>query len=125
MMAIREHAEHTSGLPAPVLLGIVRDTLPGISTIAQALRNPRIWQNRTHVATQYTDNTGYRGGAGIEPVGTEAEAERIARSERAWEVAERHILAAIPKNWFQAVGVQFDLLAWAVHMSELGPANPW
>lgn len=123
MMAIRQHAEPTNGLPAPVLLGIVRDTPPGVSAIAQALRNPRIWQNRTQVANHYANRTGYSGGAGIEEVGTEAEAERLARAEGAWEVGERHVLAAIPKNWFLDVGVQFDLLSWAVHIAELGPAT--
>src|SRR5438445_754726 len=98
MMVIRQHAELTSGLPAPVVLGIVRDTPPGVSSIAQALRNPKIWQNRTQVANHYENSTGYRSGVGIEAVGTEAEAERIARSERAWEVGERHVLAAIPRK---------------------------
>jgi hypothetical protein len=123
MMAIRQHAEHTNGLPAPVLVGIVRDTPPGTSTIAQALRNPRIWPNRAQVANHYANNTGYRYGTGIEAVGTEAEAERIARSEAAWEVGERHVLAAIPRKWFEDVGVQVDQFIRAVHIGELGPAT--
>ena len=122
MMAIRQYAEHTSGLPAPVLLGIVRDTPPGVSSIARALRNQKIWQIRTQVANHYANSTGYRSGVGIEAIGIEAEAERLARTEGAWEVGERHVLGAIPKNWFQDVGIQIDPLLWAVHLAELGPA---
>jgi len=104
-MAIREHAEHTSGLPAPVLLGIVRNTPPGVSSIARALRNQKIWQIRTQVASHYANTTGYRSGVGIEAIGIEAEAERLARTEGAWDVRERHVLRAIPMKWFQDVGV--------------------
>jgi len=123
MIAIRENAEHTNGLPAPVLLGIVRDTAPGTSAIAQALRNPKIWPIRSQVANQYQGATGYRYGSGIEAIGTEAEAERVARAERAWQVGERHVLVALPKDWFKAVGIDHDLLSWAVHVAELGPAT--
>src|SRR5487761_45125 len=122
MMAIRLHAEHTNGLPAPVLLGAVRDTPPGLSAIARALRNDKIWPNRGQVASLYSSGNGYRSGSGIEPVGTEAEAERRARSENAWEVGERHILAAIGAKWFQDVGVQTEALSWAVQVAELGPS---
>ena len=123
MMAIRDHAGHTNGLPAPVLLGVVRDTLPGVSVVAQSLRNPKIWPTRAQVANHYENSTGYRSGSGIEAVGIEAEAESLARRESAWEVGERHILSAIAKSWFQEVGVQYDALAWAVHLAELGPAT--
>jgi hypothetical protein len=86
------------------------------------LRNEKIWQIRTQVASHYANTTGYRSGVGIEATGIEAEAERLARTEGAWEVGERHVLAAIPKKWFQDVGIQIDPLMWAVHVAELGPA---
>lgn len=122
-MAIRVNAEHTNGVPAAVLLGIVRDTPPGMSAIARALRNPRIWPIRSQVASQYASSSGYGYGIGIEAIGTEAEAERLARAETAWQVGERHVVAALPKDWFKAVGVDHDLLSWAVHVAELGPAT--
>ncbi len=99
-------------------LALAADTIPGESAIGRALRDSEVWPALTNILMEVA---GTDQGNGYQVFQLQIWAEEAAQRERARQVAERHLVVALPRPSWEGIQVRFDRLLASVRRAELGP----
>ncbi len=119
MLAVRNAANKEGTIQLrDVLLALAWGTSPGESSIGTALRDSTIWRQ---LPNTLAGMAGANPGMGFQIFQLEISTEEAARTEGARTVGERHLVAAMGPQAWNAAQVDVTRLTEAVRLAELGP----